>query len=111
MDALEADVSALDAAIRESEDLRQLLVSPLPSREEQAGAIDAVAERMGLGKVLRRTLALMASKRRLFVVPHMLATLRDMMAEGRGEVTAEVRAARPLTDEQTERLRASLHGR
>ena len=106
--ALEADVEALDAAIRGSDDLRRLLVSPLASREEQAAAIGAVAERMGLGRVMRSTLALMASKRRLFVVPNMLAALRAMMAEGRGEVTAEVRAARPLSQAQAERLRAQL---
>lgn len=107
-DRLEADVASLDAAIRDSADLRQLLVSPLISREEQAGAIGAIAERMGLGPVMGRALALMAAKRRLFVVPQMLAALQAMMSEGRDELTAKVRAARPLSEAQAQRLRQSL---
>ena len=108
VEALEADVASLDAAIHESADLRDLMISPLVSRDEQGAAIDAVAERMGLGPVLRNTLALMASKRRLFVVPHMLATLRDMLSEGRDELTAEVRAPQPLSEAQAGRLREAL---
>ena len=105
---LEADVSALDAAIRRSADLRGVLTSPLVSRQEQGAALGALAEKMGLGDVLANTLRLMASKRRLFVVPNMIAVLKDMLSEQRGEVTAEVRTAKALSDAQADRLTQAL---
>jgi F-type H+-transporting ATPase subunit delta len=105
---LEADVTALDAAIHESRDLRETLASPVLTRDEQARAVGAVAGAMGLGEVLANTLRLMASKRRLFVVPGMVATLRDMMADERGEITAEVRTAKALSDAQAAKLSEAL---
>jgi F-type H+-transporting ATPase subunit delta len=108
LDKLETDVDALAAALGESADLRALLVSPMISRGEQEGAITALARAMDLSDMLTNTLALMATKRRLFVVPQMVAALRARLAERRGEVTAEVRAAKALTKAQSTALSAAL---
>ena len=108
VDALERDVSALDNAITDSEDLRTLLTSPLYSREEQAGAITALAAKMGLGETTRNVLALLASKRRLFVLPNLVAVLREKLADERGEMTAEVTTARALSDAQEAELVKAL---
>ncbi len=108
LEKLEADVTALDEAMKASPDLRDVLTSPVISRDDQGRAIGAVAEKMGLSETIRNVLALMATKRRLFVVPHMVSTLRDMLADERGEVTAQVRSARALSDAQSERLATAL---
>jgi F-type H+-transporting ATPase subunit delta len=50
----------------------------------------------------------MASKRRLFVLPQLLAALRDMIAADKGEVTAEVTSAQAMTPAQTDALAATL---
>ncbi|MCU9849172.1 F0F1 ATP synthase subunit delta [Defluviimonas sp. WL0024] len=106
--ALEGDVDALGAALAESADLRTLIASPVYSREEQAKSVGALAAKMGLSATLANTLGLMASSRRLFVLPQLLTALRDMIAEEKGEVTAEVTAAAALTKTQAEKLAASL---
>jgi len=48
----------------------------------------------------------MASNRRLFVLPQLLATLRAMIAEEKGEVTADVTAAADLSKAQATKLGA-----
>ena len=106
--ALESDVASLEAAMAESADLRTLMTSPLYSREEQSGAIAAVAKKMELSDTTSNVLALLASKRRLFVLPHLLAVLQDMLSEERGEVTAEVTTAKALTKAQAEKLSKTL---
>ncbi|WP_348645509.1 F0F1 ATP synthase subunit delta [Jannaschia sp. S6380] len=105
---LESDVNALDDAIGASPELREVLSSPVVSREDQGRAVSALADKMGLGDVLSNTLRLMASKRRLFVVPQMVAALKAMLSEGRGEVTAEVRSAKELTKTQSDKLAQAL---
>ncbi|MEM7642279.1 MAG: F0F1 ATP synthase subunit delta [Pseudomonadota bacterium] len=105
---LEADVTALDEAIRASSDLREAMSSPIVTREDQGNAIAAVAAKMGLGDVLTNTLRLMASKRRLFVAPQMVAALKGMLAEEKGEVTAEIRTAKELTKTQSDKLAETL---
>ncbi|HEV8036801.1 F0F1 ATP synthase subunit delta [Yoonia sp.] len=106
--ALESDVASLEAAMAESADLRTLLTSPLYSREQQSGAIVAIAKKMELSDTTSNVLALLASKRRLFVLPQLIAVLQDMLSEERGEVTAEVTTAKALTKAQAEKLAKTL---
>ena len=105
---LEADVDALDGALIGSADLRTLVSSPVYSRAEMGQAISAVAKKMKLQPIMVNALALMASKRRLFVLPSLLAALRTRIAEEKGEVTAEVASAKALTKTQAASLAKTL---
>ncbi|MDP3960763.1 MAG: F0F1 ATP synthase subunit delta [Pseudorhodobacter sp.] len=106
--ALEADVAALEAALAGSADLRDLIASPIYSRDAQARAVAALAAKMALSETTANTLALLAVKRRLFVLPHLLAGLRARIAEAKGEMTADVTAAQALTAAQQKKLAATL---
>jgi F-type H+-transporting ATPase subunit delta len=105
---LEADIASLEGALAQSEELRRVIASPLYTREEQGSALTAVGQRLGLSPVMLNTLGLMATKRRLFVVPALLATLRELLARERGEVSAEVVSAQPLSAAQAQRLADTL---
>ncbi|PCD77005.1 F0F1 ATP synthase subunit delta [Pseudothioclava arenosa] len=106
--ALEKDVDALVAALGESPELRDLISSPLYSREDQGKAIGAVVAKMGLSASLANGLSLMAQKRRLFALPQLLKALADAIAEEKGEVTADVTSASALSQEQADKLAAAL---
>ncbi len=108
LDALEADVSALKAAMAESADLSDLISSPIYGRDETQTAIGSVADAMGLNAVTGNTLRLMAQKRRLFVLPALLRELRKRIAEHKGEVTADVVSAKALTQAQSDKLQKAL---
>ncbi|OSP56475.1 F0F1 ATP synthase subunit delta [Pseudoruegeria sp. SK021] len=105
---LEADVDALDAALHDSADLQAMIRSPLYARDAQQSAITAVAKAMKLSPLFSNTLSLIASKRRLFVLPQFLLALREMIAEENGETTAEVTSAVKLTDAQSDKLAKTL---
>lgn len=102
--ALDADIAALDGALAASPDLSSLLTSPIYGREDMEAAIVAVSKHLALSPTMTHTLALMAQKRRLFVVPAFLAALKGMLADERGEVTAEVTSAKALTKPQASKL-------
>ncbi len=105
---LEQDVDALSQALDDSADLRDLIRSPVYSRDAQRQAITAVADKMGLSAPVKNTLGLMASKRRLFVLPALIAQLREKIAEEKGEVTADVTSAVELTKAQRKSLADTL---
>ena len=105
---LRSDVDSLRAALDESDDLRELISSPVYSRDQQQAAIGAVAQKMGLGDTVANSLRLMASRRRLFVLPALLSELRELIARENGEVTADVVAATELSDAQRQRLSEAL---
>jgi len=105
---LEDNLTDLSAALDDSADLRDLIASPVVSRDEQQSAITAVADKMGLVPDLKNGLALMAAKRRLFVLPHLVRQLRDMIAEDKGEITADVTSAVKITAAQSKALAETL---
>ena len=105
---LEANLTDLATAIDASADLRELISSPVISREDQGAAIASIGRKMKLTQVLQNALGLMAEKRRLFVLPQMVARLRGMIAEDRGEMTADVTSAQALTKAQADKLAKTL---
>jgi F-type H+-transporting ATPase subunit delta len=108
---LESNVQDLDTVLADSSDIRDLINSPVVSREDQANAIAAVAKKMKLMPIVSNTLALMASKRRLFVLPALVAQLRALIAEEKGEITAEVISAKAMTKTQTDKLAKAIKAR
>ena len=108
LDALDRQIADLGAALHDSADLRSLISSPLYSRDDQARAIGAVVQKMGFSPVLANTLQLMARNRRLFVLPQLVRQLQALIADERGEVTADVTSAIALNDDQQARLRDTL---
>lgn len=108
LDSLETDLNVLETAIGDSADFRDLLSSPIYSRDELVRSIGALSEKFGLGVVLSKTLGLMAQKRRLSVLPALIRQVKGLIAEHRGEVAAEITSAVPLSADQTGKLSAAL---
>lgn len=107
--SLESDVDTLDAALKGSTEFSDMISSPIYSREDQGKAIAAVAAKMGLSAIVANTLSLMAQKRRLFVLPQLIGALRAMIAEDKGEVTAEVTSAAALSEQQIQDLALAIN--
>lgn len=106
--ALEADTTALADALAVSPELGAMIASPVVSRSEQGAAMAAIGAKIGLSPLVANTLALMAEKRRLFVLPQLLRALTALIGEEKGEVTAEVASATKLTAAQAKKLAETL---
>ncbi|MCC2665201.1 MAG: atpA, partial [Geminicoccaceae bacterium] len=93
LDAVAADLGNLRSLLDDSADLRRLIRSPVLSREEQGRALVALGERAGFGPLTRQFLGVLAHKRRLFVLPEIIAAYLAMLGEHKGEVSAELSQA------------------
>nr|WP_252733094.1 F0F1 ATP synthase subunit delta [Shimia thalassica] len=111
IERLETGLTDLSNALADSADMRDLITSPVYSRDVQAQAIAKIAKQMGLQPVLKNVLGLMAEKRRLFVLPQLIEQLTAMVAAEKGEVTANVVSAKALTKTQSEKLSKTLAAR
>lgn len=108
LDEVAGDLRSLQAALDESDDLERLVRSPIVSRDEQDRAMQAVVSAMGLSDLTRRTVGLLAQKRRLFALSDIIRDYLRLLAAHRGETTAEVTSARALTPVELEKLTATL---
>jgi F-type H+-transporting ATPase subunit delta len=104
----EQDMAAVGQALEASDDLCALISTPIYTRDEQGRAMASVAEAIGLSAMVKNVVGLMASKGRLFILGEVIRIFALLMAEHRGEVTADVTAARALSEMQQVGLVATL---
>lgn len=108
LDTVARDLDGFDRLIADSPDLRRLIRSPVFTAEEQLGAIDALVARAGIGGLAANFLRLVASKRRLFVMPDMIRAFRALVARSKGIVSAEVRLAEEPSPRVMDEIKAAL---
>jgi len=91
-----------------SADLQRLVRSPVIASDDQVRALSSVLDKAGVGALTKNFFGLVARNRRLFSAPEMSRAFVALAAKSRGEVTAEVTSAHPLTDAQAQALKAQL---
>ena len=108
IDTVKADLERFDALVAESADLARLVRSPVFSADEQLNALSIVLERAGIGGLAANFLKLVTKNRRLFAVQDMVRAFGNLVAQHRGETTAEVTVAEAIRDDHVAALRNAL---
>ncbi len=101
-------LDAFAAMIDSSPELQSLVKNPVFTADEQASAVKAIMAKAGIGGLAANFIALVASKRRLFALPGMIAAYRQLVADAKGIVRAEVRVAERPSDAQLKTIAAAL---
>ena len=108
IDGVAASLQQLKRMLAESRDFAQLTTSPLVKRREAGTAVLNLADAMGLDALTRNFLGVLARNGRLAQLGNIIAAFGKLAAAHRGEITAEVTAAHPLSDTQLDALKAKL---
>lgn len=108
LEEVEGDLAKVAALLEQSDEFSGLVGSPLLSRAQQAAALETVADHLDLGALTRKFLGVLAANRRLGYLAQAIAGFQKLLAHKRGEVTAEVTSAQPLSEAQNDALKASL---
>ena len=115
---LAKDRKAVDTVAAELDQLAQLVAGdaafaafihdPRLDSVAQRRGVFAVLERAGIAGDVRNLVGVLIANRRLAVLPQVVAAFVQLLAEQRGQQTAEVATAHPLTDVQRTQLAARL---
>jgi F-type H+-transporting ATPase subunit delta len=108
LEIVEADIARFETLRHESADLRRLMKSLVFSTEDQLKAISAVVEAADLGRTVSNFVKLVAANNRLSALPDMFRRFRQLLADQRGEVTAGIASAIPLSDGQLADIKGAL---
>ena len=111
IDTVEASLSTIRRALDESDDFRTLATSPLIARGAAAKGVLAAADELGVDPTTKNFLGVLAENRRLGELPAIIRAFRTLAARHRGETTAEVTSAHPLSEEQVTELKQQLRTR
>jgi F-type H+-transporting ATPase subunit delta len=109
IDQVKADLDRFDALIGDSADLRRLVRSPAFTAEAQSRALAAVLEKAGIGGFAGRFLQVVSHNRRLFAVQDMIKAFRTLVAQHKGEVSAEVTLAERPSDQHLDAIKSALN--
>lgn len=108
VDSVAADLDSLSGLWTKDAAFRAFVEDPrLDSGAQRRGAL-AVLERAGISGDVRSLVGVLIANRRLSALPQVIAAFGTLLAEQRGQQTAEVATAHPLSDTQRTQIVARL---
>jgi F-type H+-transporting ATPase subunit delta len=108
LDQVAQDLDTFKKLLAESTDLRRLVISPVIGRALQGKALLAVLDAAGIQGLTRKFVGLVIANGRARDLPAMAAAYLAELARHRGETSAAVTSAVPLTPQQLQQLSETL---
>lgn len=108
LSAIEKDMGSLAALMKDSEDFRSFVYSPLFSREQQIGALAEISKKAKFHELTANFLQLLAKNRRVDQLQDILRAVRNEFSQRRGEIRAQVQTAKALSAAQSKELQKAL---
>ena len=109
IDEVREDLAKFQALLVESPELKRLVRSPVFTADAQAKALAAVLDNTGIGGIAANFLRVVAGNRRLFAVRDIIKGFGALVARHKGEVSAQVTVAEPLSDAHLAEVNAALN--
>jgi len=108
VDAVAAEVEGLAGLIRDDVGFRAFLADPRLDAVAQTKGAFAVLDRAGIAGDLKKMVGVLIANRRLAILSAVLADFGKLLAEQRGQQTADVTTAHPLSAVQRTQIAARL---
>ena len=111
IDAVSRSLDSLVQALGDSRDFSMLVESPLVGRADAGKALNALAGSLSLDPITTNFLGVLARNGRKGQLKAVARLFKRLAADHRGETTADVTTARPLSDDQVAALKQQLRAR
>jgi len=108
IDEIEKNSLAIIKLISSSDDFNFIIKDPTNQKEDQLNVISKISENYKLNNLLTKFLSFLISKRRLFYVEKILKDFIETCSKKRGEIKAELTAAKKLTENEINSIKEDL---
>ena len=108
LNQIEENSSALINLILNNKDFNNLIKDPTISREILTNIINKISENFKLENLFKNFLSFLIIKRRFFYIQQILNSFIEICSEKRGELKAEIRSAKELTQEEITKITDEL---
>ena len=105
---IEKDSLSIIQLISNSEDFNSLIKDPTNKKEDQLSVILKISEKFKINNLLTKFLSFLISKRRFFYVEKILKDFIETCSKKRGEIKAELTAAKELTEKEINSIKEEL---
>tara|TARA_Y100001935_G_scaffold52069_1_gene43455 strand:+ start:360 stop:917 length:558 start_codon:yes stop_codon:yes gene_type:complete len=94
--------------ILNSKDFNNIIKDPTLTRDVLSQVIEKIANNFSLEVLFKNFLSFLISKRRFFYVQQILKNFNEICSEKRGELKAEIKSAKNLTQDQIDKIKQEL---
>lgn len=109
IDKIASDLALMQGLLDDGEsDVRRAFASPRVARGDLGRAVELIAKHTGLDRLSANFLGVLAQNRRLAALAAIIRDFNALAADHKGEISADVRAAHPLSDAQMADLQKQL---
>ena len=105
---IEKNSSAILNLISKSKDFNNLIKDPTLSRETLIEIINKISENFKLETLFKNFLSFLITKRRFFYLEQILSSFNETCSEKRGELKAEIKSAKQLTQDEINKITDEL---
>ena len=108
LNQIEKNSSAMLNLISKNKDFNDLIKDPTLSRETLIEIINKISENFKLETLFKNFLSFLITKRRFFYLEQILSSFNETCSEKRGELKAEIKSAKQLTQEEIDMITDEL---
>ena len=105
---IEDQVSSILGLIDVSKDFNDLIKDPTNKIEDQLKVINTISSQFKFNELLKKFLGFLVSKRRFFYVEKILTDFLFICSNARGEIQAELSAAKNLNENEIDNIKNEL---
>ena len=105
---IEENSHALLKLISNSKDFNKLIKDPTVTRDSLNQVIEKITDNFSLEILFKNFLSFLISKRRFFYVQKILKNFNEICSEKRGELKAEIKSAKNLTQDEINKITQEL---
>ena len=105
---IEDQSSSILNLIEQSEDFSNLIKDPTTSQEDLLKVINIISENNKLESLFKNFLSFLIQKRRFFFIERILKSFIEICSRNRGELKAELKSAKQLSNEEIEKITEEL---
>ena len=105
---IEENSQAILKLISSSRDFSNLIKDPTLNRDILNQVIEKISDNFSLEVLFKNFLSFLISKRRFFYVEQILKSFNEICSEKRGELKAEIKSAKNLTQDEINRITEEL---
>ena len=105
---IEENSHALLKLISISKDFNNLIKDPTVSRESLNLVIEKISSNFSLEVLFKNFLSFLITKRRFFYVQQILKSFNEICSEKRGELKAEIKSAKNLSQDEIDKITQEL---
>ena len=94
--------------LEQSQDFSNLIKDPTTSKDDLLKVVNTISENYKFDQLLKNFLSFLIQKRRFFFVERILKSFIEICSEKRGELKAELRSAKQLSNEEIKQITEEL---